>query len=261
MEFDSKKITKKLIAWISNWFDENGKDCNAVVGISGGVDSSTVAALFVKALGEERVYGVLRPNGSQPDIECSYDLIKYLGIDAICCNIKETVDAAQKSIVVYGEYKDSLKSKDFLRRIKISEQAKINLPARVRMATLYAVSQSINGRVMNTCNLSESYCGYDTRWGDSVGDVSPLALFTKTEVKAIAKELGLPEQLVNKTPTDGLCGETDEERFGFSYEVLDKYIRTGKIEDEDTKTKINQLHERNMFKLKPMDHFEYKVTM
>ena len=149
-------------------------------------------------------------------------------------------------------------NKDFLRRIKISEQTKINLPARIRMSTLYAVSQSINGRVVNTCNLSESYCGYDTRWGDSVGDVSPLAMLTKTEVRAIAKELGLPDEFVNKIPTDGLCGKTDEENFGFSYKVLDRYIRTGEIEDLESKKKIDELHEKNLFKLKPMEHFEYK---
>lgn len=254
--FDAKKVTEELIQWLKDWFDKNGKDCNAVVGISGGIDSSTVAALCVKALGSNRVYGVLMPKGIQHDIKYSVDLIKHLKIDAIKCNIGSAVESVYKSIV-NGEYKDNM-NKAFLRRIKISEQTKINLPARIRMSTLYAVSQSINGRVVNTCNLSESYCGYDTRWGDSVGDVSPLAMLTKTEVRAIAKELGLPDEFVNKIPTDGLCGKTDEENFGFSYKVLDRYIRTGEIEDLESKKKIDELHEKNLFKLKPMEHFEYK---
>lgn len=258
MGFNAKKVTEELVVWIRKWFDKNGNGCNAVVGISGGIDSSTVAALCVKALGEERVYGVLMPDGSQRDIQYSHDLIKHLGIDAIECDISSSINAVKKSIVTYGEHIDCLKSTDFARRIRISEQAKINLLARIRMTTLYAVSQSVNGRVMNTCNLSESYCGYDTRWGDSVGDVSPLAMLTKTEVRAIATELGLPNFLIDKIPTDGLCGKTDEENFGFSYAVLDRYIRTDEIDNLEVKKKIDELHMKNLFKLKPMAHFEYK---
>ena len=123
------------------------------------------------------------------------------------------------------------------------------------MATLYAMSQSLNGRVANTSNMSESWVGWDTRYGDSVGDFSPLANLTKTEIRLIAKELNLPDDLVNKTPLDGLCGKTDEESFGFSYEVLDKYIRTGEIENESVKDKIDSMHKKNLFKLQPMPSF------
>ena len=125
------------------------------------------------------------------------------------------------------------------------------------MATLYAVSQSVNGRVANTCNLSEDWVGYSTKFGDAAGDFSPLSRLTVSEVKAIGRELGLPAELVDKTPSDGLCGKTDEMNLGFSYDVLDKYIRTGVIEDEAVKVKIDSMHMKNLFKLQPMPCFEY----
>ena len=242
-EFDVKKIKDDIVLWIQEWFEQNGKGCNAVIGISGGIDSSVVAALCVEALGKERVISVVLPQHIQKDIGASYMLINHLGIKSYLINIGETVD--------------SILNKMRLNGIAPSEQTKINLPARIRMSTLYAVSQSVNGRVMNTCNLSESYCGYDTRYGDSVADVSPLGRLTKTEVRLLGKELGLPDELVNKVPTDGLCGKTDEENFGFTYEVLDKYIRTGVCEDENVKARIDYLHEKNLFKQEPMPVFEY----
>lgn len=151
--------------------------------------------------------------------------------------------------ITNGIYDNSRQGCDFL---KISDQTKVNLPPRIRMATLYAVSQSLNGRVANTCNLSEDWLGYSTRYGDSVGDFSPLANLTVTEVKAIGYECGLPEKFIEKIPSDGLCGKTDEENFGFSYAVLDKYIRTGEIENPEVKKKIDLLHEKNLFKMSPM---------
>lgn len=137
----------------------------------------------------------------------------------------------------------------------ISDQTIVNLPPRIRMATLYAVSQSLNGRVANTCNLSEDWVGYSTRYGDSVGDFSPLSNLTKTEVKQIGKELGLPDDLVYKVPSDGLCGKTDEDNLGFTYDVLDRYIRTGEIDNAETKAKIDSMHEKNLFKLQLMPSF------
>ena len=142
--------------------------------------------------------------------------------------------------------------------IEISEQTRINLPPRIRMSTLYAVSQSHNGRVANTCNLSEDWIGYSTRYGDSVGDFSPLCNVTVTEAKIIGELLGLPHNLVHKTPSDGLSGMSDEEKIGFTYEALDKYIRTGICEDEETKAKIDRLNRINKFKLEPMPGFIYK---
>ena len=125
------------------------------------------------------------------------------------------------------------------------------------IGTLYAISQSVNGRVVNTCNLSEDWIGYSTKYGDAAGDFSPLANFTKTEVKAIAYTLGLPKHLIEKVPSDGLCGQSDEERFGFTYDVLDWYIRTGIINDITIKDKIDAMHKQNLFKLQQMDSFPW----
>ena len=239
--FDAKKVTNQCIIWIRKFFEENGKDCNAVVGISGGKDSSVVAALCVAALGKERVIGVLMPCGKQQDIYMSYKLVQHLGIKHYEINIQQAVEAITESIAFLPE---------------MTEQAKTNLPARVRMTTLYAVSQNMNGRVANTCNLSEDWVGYATRYGDGAGDFSPLCNLTVTEVKEIGIVLGLPKELVEKTPIDGLCGKTDEENLGFTYAELDEYIRTGVMEDTEKKRRIDLLHEKNLFKVKPMPGFE-----
>jgi len=244
IEFNAKKVKDNITEWIRSFFEENGKGCNAVVGISGGVDSSVVAALCVEALGKDRVFGVLMPQGYQSDIKDAIQLVKFLDIDNITVDIFDAIRS------IKHEIRDELG--------KWSSQSSINLPPRIRMSTLYAVSQTMNGRVANTCNLSEDWIGYSTRYGDSVGDFSPLSNLTKTEVKEIGKELGLPENLVEKVPTDGLCGKTDEENFGFTYEVLDRYIRTGKIDDLKAKEKIDSLHTKNLFKLKMMPAYELK---
>lgn len=241
--FNAVEVKNKMVAWIRDFFEQNGKNCNAVIGISGGLDSSVVSALCVEALGKDRVFGVLMPNGEQNDISYSEKLIEHLGIDSITVNIIGAYRSIKHAV------RDGLNG-------HWSEQSAINLPPRLRMSTLYAVSQSINGRVANTSNLSESYVGYDTRWGDSVGDFSPLGNLTKTEIRLIGKELGLPNELINKTPSDGLCGKTDEERFGFTYDVLDKYIRTGEIEEADIKTRIDFMHEKNLFKLQLVPSFK-----
>lgn len=252
--FDAKIVKNEVVQWIRDWFDKNGKDCNAVIGISGGKDSSVVAALCVEALGKDRVIGVLMPNGHQSDITDAYKLCELLNIKSIEVNIKETIDSVYDAIR-YGVYDDTRQGFD---ELNISVQSRINLPPRIRMATLYAISQSVNGRVANTCNLSEDWVGYCSKFGDSAGDFSPLENLTTTEVKAIGRELGLPSVLVDKTPTDGLCGKTDEDNLGFTYDVLDRYIRTGEIDDLDIKAKIDSMHEKNLFKLKPMDAFEYQ---
>lgn len=245
--FDAKKIKDDIVQWISDWFEINGKDCRAVVGISGGIDSSVVAALCCEALGKDRVYGVLLPRHRQNDIDDALELCKHLGIKYCLINIGKEVDSLLYRIYLLGE-------------LDISEQTKINFPARIRMSMLYAISQSINGRVANTSNFSESYVGFDTRYGDSVGDFSPLFNLTKTEIRLIAKELELPNELINKTPQDGLCGMSDEQKFGFTYEVLDKYIRTGEIDDLETKKKIDAMHNKNLFKLQPMPAFNFEVN-
>ncbi len=239
--FDPIKTKNDCVEWIRRFFEENGKDCNAVIGISGGKDSSACAALCVEALGKDRVIGVLMPCGEQHDISASYKLVNHLGIKHYVVNIKDAVDGVLNSI-----------SSD----LPISEQSKINLPPRIRMSTLYAVSQSCNGRVANTCNLSEDWVGYSTRYGDSVGDFSPMSGLTVQEIKAICRTMSLPEELIEKVPSDGLCGKTDEDNLGFSYATLDKYIREGVINDPVAKEKIDSLHKRNLFKLQLMPCFK-----
>lgn len=241
--FDVKKVTNDCVQWIKDFFEKNGKDCMAVVGISGGKDSSVVAALCVEALGKDRVIGVLMPNHIQDDIEYSHLLCEHLGIKNYTVDVGVAIDELLNNI--------HFRATD----IEISDQTKTNLPARIRMATLYAISQSMNGRVANTCNLSEDWVGYATRYGDAVGDFSPLSQLTVTEVKAIGRELGLPSELVDKTPTDGLCGKTDEDNLGFTYAELDAYIRDGIEPSKEVKAKIDSMHEKNLFKLQPMPSF------
>lgn len=242
--FNASKVKEDLIQWIRNWFDANGDGCNAIIGISGGKDSSVCAALCVEALGKDRVIGVLMPNLKQDDIDDSYQLVNHLGIQSFTIPISVAVAGIHNQLEHAG--------------ITVSEQSTINLPPRIRMSVLYAVSQSMNGRVINTCNLSEDWVGYSTRYGDSVGDMSPLSCLTVQEVIAIGKELGLPKNLVEKIPTDGLCQKTDEDNLGFTYAVLDKYIREGVCENKDTKNRIDYLHNKNKFKLELMPVFHYE---
>lgn len=239
--FDAKRVKDECVAWIRAFFEENGKDCNAVLGVSGGKDSSVAAALCVEALGRQRVIGVLMPNGVQHDIDCAYRVVKHLGIRSYEINIKSAVEGLLGSL-----------PKD----LSVTEQARTNLPPRVRMATLYAVSQSCNGRVVNTCNLSEDFVGYSTRYGDMAGDFSPLSRLTVGEVKELGYLLGLPRDLVDKTPIDGLCGKTDEENLGFTYAELDRYIRTGEIDDPVKKEMIDKRHRQNLFKLAPIPCYD-----
>lgn len=242
--FDAKKVKDDCVQWIRDFFENNGKGCNAVIGISGGKDSSIAAALCVEALGKDRVIGVLMPQGQQHDIDKAQLLVRHLGIRNYTVNIKAAVDALTGSLPA---------------DLELTPQSTQNLPPRIRMSTLYAISQSCNGRVCNTCNLSEDWVGYSTRYGDSVGDFSPMSNLTVTEVKEIGRLLGLPDELVDKVPIDGLCGKTDEENLGFTYSELDVYIRTGKIDDPVKKEMIDKRHKANLFKLQIMPIFPYQT--
>lgn len=244
MSFDAEKIRDEIVQWIRDWFEENGKGCKAVVGLSGGKDSSVVAALCVEALGKENVFGVMMPNGEQFDIDVSHKLAEHLGIKSIVVNIKDAYEG------IVGELAKHFAS--------FEGQARVNLPPRLRMAALYAVSQTVNGRVANTCNLSEDWVGYATKFGDGAGDFSPLSKLTVQEVKAVGRALGLPSMFVDKVPIDGLCGLSDEDNLGFTYAVLDRYIREGICEDEETRQKIDRMHKANLFKLQPMPTFPYE---
>lgn len=239
MMFNALKVKDECVQWIRDFFEENGKGCNAIVGISGGKDSSVVAALCVEALGKDRVIGVLMPCGVQNDIDMAKLLVGHLGIRHYIINIKDAVDAMHKSLP-----------------FELSKQTITNIPPRIRMTTLYAVAQSHNGRVANTCNLSEDWVGYSTRYGDAAGDFSPCSNLTVAEVKQIGRILGLPAVLVDKVPTDGLCGKTDEENLGFTYAELDRYIRTGSMEDQNRKAMIDDRHQKNLFKLQLMPAFD-----
>ncbi len=237
--FDAEQVKARCVQWIRDFFVENGPDCSAVVGISGGKDSSVVAALCAEALGKEKVIGVLMPNGVQHDIDMAKLLVRHLGIQSYTVNIRAAVEGLKGALP-----------------FEPSAQTTTNIPPRVRMTVLYAVAQSHNGRVANTCNLSEDWVGYSTRYGDAAGDFSPCSHLTVDEVKRLGRALGLPDALVDKVPIDGLCGKTDEENLGFTYAELDKYIRTGEIEDAAKKARIDSLHRRNQFKLKLMPSFD-----
>lgn len=238
--FNAQKVKDDCVQWIRDFFEQNGPGCNAVLGISGGKDSSIAAALCVEALGADRVIGVLMPNGDQHDIDCSYKIVKHLGIKHYVVNIKDAFEGILKNIP---------------EELKLTEQTVNNLPPRLRMSTVYAISQSCNGRVVNTCNLSEDWVGYSTRYGDAAGDFSPLSGLTVQEIKQIGYLLNVPRDLVDKIPIDGLCGKTDEENLGFTYAELDRYIRTGEIDDPVKKEIIDRKHKANLFKLQLMPAF------
>ena len=232
-----KERTESLVQWIKDWFEVNGKGCNAVVGISGGKDSLIAAELCVRALGRRRVIGVLMPNGEQKDEADAREACETLGIQFYYVNIGSTIKTLKNYIGVV-----------------LTDQAETNLPARIRMATLYAISQSHKGRVANTCNRSENYVGYETKYGDGAGDFAPIANLTVREVLEIGDYLGLPHHLVHKTPIDGLKTNpdgsyvTDEQSLGFTYEELDNYLLNGIVPSEEKLEKIENLHQRAVAK-------------
>lgn len=245
-----KEIKDRLVDWIRDYFDHNGPGCTAVVGISGGKDSSVTAALCVEALGKDRVLGVLMPDGIQSDIADAIALVEHLDIKHLVVNIGDTTKALTAAIEGAERFE--------LVAASMSRDSIINMPARIRMTTLYAVGQSLpkGGRVANTCNRSEDYVGYSTKYGDAAGDFSPLQNILVEEVRQLGHELGLPDFLIDKTPSDGLSGQTDENKLGFTYAQLDHYILTGQCQDPDIKAKIDRMHAMNMHKLQLMPAFK-----
>ena len=237
---DAKREIDRITAWIKDWFEKNGPKADAVIGISGGKDSTIIAALLVRALGKDRVVGVLMPNGVQADIADSKKVVDFLGIRNYIVNIAGAYDST------IMELRDKIG--------EVSDDTRINIAPRLRMMTLYAIAQSLpnGGRVINTCNGSEDYVGYSTKYGDSAGDMSPCANYLVTEMLEIGDALGLPHELVHKTPSDGLCGQTDEDKLGFTYAALDNYIRTGECDNEEVKANIDWRHKVNLHKILPM---------
>lgn len=242
--FNAKTEIENIVAWIQEWFSNNGPKASAVIGISGGKDSTIVAALLVKALGKERVVGVMMPNGEQKDISDSQKVVEFLGIRNYTVNISEAFEGEMNALRAAG--------------VEPGKDAIINTPPRLRMATLYAIAQSLpeGGRVANTCNASEDYVGYSTKYGDAAGDFSPCSDFLVCEMLQIGDELGLPSELIHKTPSDGLSGMSDEDKLGFTYAMLDKYVRTGEIEDIEIKEKIDRLHRLNLHKLQTIPMYK-----
>lgn len=241
-KFDAKETKDKIVQWIKDFFEENGKNHIAVIGMSGGKDSSIVAALCVEALGKDRVFGVLMPQGRQLDIGYAREICNYLDINCTIIPIGVAVNVLEYEI-------------DTSMCMEATAQCKSNLPARIRMATLYDVAYRVNGRVANTCNLSETLLGWETRWGDAVGDFAPIKDLTVEEVKAVGYELGIPKKFIEKIPTDGLCSSDDEDALGFKYSVMDRYTRTGEIHDEKVKNKIDERVKNSRFKRKEIPYF------
>lgn len=246
--------TQDCINWIKDYFKDNSEG-KAIIGISGGKDSTIAAALCVEALGADRVIGVMMPNGVQSDINDSIAVIKLLGIESLKININQAYEGLIAGMAI-GIDEGFVPLDETFAFINNNPMIKTNLPARLRMATLYAVAALYpNSRVVNTCNRSEDYVGYSTKYGDAAGDFSPLGNLTVREVLEIGDELGLPNHLVHKAPSDGMCGKTDEDNLGFTYEQLDDYILgTGAVDEEAVK-KIERLHKATRHKYSPMPTF------
>lgn len=249
-DFDVKKVSDGLVEWINEWFATNGPESVAVVGLSGGKDSTLVATACVKALGKDRVFGVLMPDHAQADIDVSRDVAKWLGIRHAIVNVGAATDGIKSGIAEAEMHNgDGEVIED---RLNQTPQMLTNIAPRIRMTTQYAVAATMNGRVSNNSNRSERYVGYSTVFGDGVGDFSPISNLTVTEVIAVGEYLGIPDRFIRKAPSDGLTGKTDEDNFGFTYEQLDTYILTGACDDNEIKAKIDRRHVINEFKTKPM---------
>lgn len=243
-----------LVKWIRAQVPENGK---AILGISGGKDSTIAAALCVRALGKENVVGVMMPNGLQRDIHDSKKVCELLGIYSLEVNIQEAYVGILDNIATALNLNATGPRDGFL-SVHNNGMIRTNLPARLRMSTLYAVAALYpNSRVVNTCNYSEDYVGYSTKYGDAAGDFSPLGGLTVREVLEIGDALGLPYDLVHKAPSDGMCGKTDEDNLGFTYEQLDNYIDGyDSLVPNEVAEQIKRLHYSTRHKYKPMPTYK-----
>lgn len=229
--FNVARVTNDVIEWIRDYFKDQPSAKGAIIGISGGKDSTIVSKLLVEALGKERVFGVLMPNGLQNDIEDSKRVVENLGIKYRIVNIEKAYCG------LISELGDN-----------ISQQALTNVPPRLRMATLYAIGSSMGYRVAGTGNKSESYVGYTTKWGDSACDFNAIGNLTTEEVIAIGDYLKLPKELVHKMPSDGLTGKSDEDNLGFTYADVNKFIENGTCGNSEIDQKIRLKHEWNKHK-------------
>ena len=237
-EFKPLVEIDNIVGWIKDYFVDQPA-AEAVVGISGGKDSTIAAALLVRALGPDRVIGVMMPNGEQKDIGDAKKVCKILGIKNLTVNIEKACTGVYDALESAYEYVNIYQNETLL----------TNTPARIRMATLYAVAALHHGRVCNTGNRSELYVGYTTKYGDLAGDFALLKNYTVREVLAIGDQLTeIPEELIHKAPTDGMSGLTDEDKLGFTYAQVDAFILNGVRPDIGTYTKIMAAHDRNTHK-------------
>lgn len=230
--FNANKECKNIINWIGEYFKNQPNAKGAVIGISGGKDSFVTAKLLVEALGKEKVFGVLMPNGQQKDISDSLRIVDILKINYKVVNIEKSYKALMEQI----------------EESSLSIDAKINIPPRLRMTTSYAVSASMDYRVCGTENKSEGFVGYTTKWGDNAFDFNPIGDLATEDVIAVGDYLGLPYDLVHKTPSDGLSGKSDEEKLGFSYKEINKYIENGTCGNKEIDREIELKHEYNKHK-------------
>lgn len=230
--FKVEKVCEEIKEWIREYFEKQPNAKGSIIGISGGKDSTITSKLLVEALGKERVFGVLMPNGEQKDIEDSLKIVDLLGINYKVVNIEKA-------------YKGLLEE---LNEESLSKDGKINIPPRLRMTTLYAIGSSMHYRVCGTGNKSEGFVGYTTKWGDNAYDFNPIGDLTTEEVIAVGDYLGLPYELVHKTPSDGLTGESDEEKLGFTYKQINDYMEKGTSGDKEVDDKIKAKHDYNKHK-------------
>lgn len=263
-------LTNQCVDWIKNWFEnESGGAKGVVIGISGGKDSTVVAGLCVKALGKDKVLGVLMPNGEQPDIDDSIAICEHLGIDYKIVNIGPVVQAMVDVVESdstkfydfgWADYEDNnpLSLDEF---VKLNPHTLTNIPPRIRMTTLYAIGQELGYRVVGTGNASEAYVGYFTKWGDGACDFNPIGNLTTEQVIAIGDELGLPYDLVHKTPADGLCGKTDEDNLGYSYADVNAVMDYGSCGDEEIDEKISKAYIYSQHKRNPIPKFASPILL